>query len=192
MKVADINGDGQITPNADFTTLGSANPKFTYGLTNTLAYKDFSLNVVVSGSYGAKKFKAYYGSTHNIDGVFNVSKDLINRWRSPEQPGDGKTPTTVGEQNRLIYRSMGSWSLENASYLWIKNISLSYSLPNSFIQGIRSIELYGSIQNALIFTSYEGNPAATDYVNGSTLTPGVDWNTYPVPRVSTIGIRLSI
>jgi TonB-linked SusC/RagA family outer membrane protein len=193
MKVADINGDGKITPKEDWTIIGNPYPNFTYGMTNTLAYKGLNLTVVMTGSYGAERFKSNYGSTHNTDGVFNVTKDQMNRWRSPDHPGNGKIPTTVGTENRLIYRSMGTWSLRNASYLWIKNISLAYTLPFSITKNrLSNIVVYASIQNAFIITPYPGNPAATDYVNGSTLSPGVDWNTYPVPRISTIGIKLNL
>ena len=193
LKIVDINGDGQITPQEDFTIIGNPYPKFNYSMINSLTYKNFNLNFVFTGSYGAQMFEAFYGTTHNTDGVFNVSADQLNRYRSLEQLGNGIIPTTVGAQNRLIYRSEGTWSIKNASYLWMQNMTLSYNLPQSITKKyFDNVELYLSLQNAFIITPYPFNPATSNYVAGSVLTPGQDWNPYPVPRISTIGIRLSL
>jgi TonB-linked SusC/RagA family outer membrane protein len=193
LKLADINGDGKIEAIEDFTIVGNPYPDFTYGMTNSFSYKGLNLNIVITGSYGAERFKGSYLTTHNTDGIFNVLADQKNRWRSPEHPGNGKIPTTVGSRNRIFYRSMGAWDILNASYLRVNNISLSYSLPHRFTNGhLRGLVIYTSIQNAFVITPYPGNPSATTYSRGSVLQPGVDFNPYPAPRVSTIGIKIKI
>ncbi len=193
LKVADVSGNGIIQPYEDFTIIGSPYPDFTFGFSNMITYKRFDLNIITAGSIGGQRFHASYGSQHNTDGVFNVTKDQLNRYTSPDKPGNGKVPTLVGVQNRLMYRSMGGWSLQNSSYFWIKNINLAYnfSFNSDRNQLITGLQLYLSVQNAFIFTPYDGNPAATDYVRGSNLTPGVDWNPYPVSRITTLGVNLS-
>ena len=199
MKAADINGDGVITPVTDFTTLGSPYPKFEYGITNTLNYKGLSLNFVFTGSYGAKRMKANYETFHNIDGIFNLPLEYVNnRYRSPSQPGDGRHPTTAGpSQYRVMYRDVSSLNVFDASYLWLKNVTLGYTLPSSITKGyFRSVLLYTSIQNAFIITPYpNGNPAVTDYTSsqsyGGSLSPGIDFTPYPTPRVITVGIKIN-
>jgi len=197
MKVADINGDGKITPVSDFTTIGNPYPDFTYGITNTLRYKGLSLNLVITGSYGAERMKATYESLHNIDGVFNVPVEMENRYRSPQNPGDGRHPTTAGSAfARVMYRDVSTLNVFNASYLWFKNITLGYTLPKSITNGsFQNIQLYTSIQNAFIITPYpNGNPVSSTYSNaqsyGGALSPGIDWNPYPTPRVITVGIKV--
>src|SRR5699024_6131981 len=86
MRVMDVDGDGKISPVDDFTAIGNPHPKFTYGITNTLQYRAWSLNTVFSGSYGAERMKMNYATLHNIDGVFNVPKEMVDRYRSPENP----------------------------------------------------------------------------------------------------------
>ncbi|MDR0791742.1 MAG: TonB-dependent receptor [Chitinophagaceae bacterium] len=197
MKVQDVNGDGVITPVTDFTIIGNPYPKFDYGFTNVLTYKSFSLNFVFSGSYGADRLRANMASLHNIDGIFNVLTDVINRWRSPDQPGDGRHPTTAGPSlGRVMYRDVHSWNVFKASYLWCRNISLSYNLPRSFLHGyFDNIQVYGSIQNAFVITNYPGNPAVANYTGangfGTALTPGIDYSNYPVPRTFVFGIKFS-
>jgi TonB-linked SusC/RagA family outer membrane protein len=197
MKVEDVNGDGVISPVSDFTIIGNPYPKFDYGFTNTLTYKSFNLNFVFTGSYGAQRLRANMASLHNIDGIFNVLTDVINRWRSPDQPGDGRHPTTAGPSlGRVMYRDVSSWNVSNASYLWLRNISLSYNLPHSFLHSyFDNIQIYGSVQNVFIITNYPGNPAVANYTGaagfGTALTPGVDYSNYPVPRTIVLGIKFS-
>ena len=205
MWVQDVNGDGKITPVTDFTIIGNPYPKFTYGITNTLRYKDLSLNVIFTGSYGAQRMQMATETLHNIDGIFNVPVDIANRYRSPQNPGNGKIPTTAGPSlGRVMYRDVSSLDVFNASYLWCKNIMLGYSLPRSLTKGYFSnVEVYTSIENAFIITPYpHGNPATTSYVVGANgggtlpgyggpLSPGIDFNPYPTPRVITVGIKIN-
>jgi len=197
MKMLDVNGDGQITPVTDFTIIGNPYPKFNYGFSNNLTYKRLSLNFVFSGSYGADRYKGNYASLHNIDGIFNVPTEVIDRWRSEQQPGNGKVPTTAGPSlGRVMFRDINSWAIYKASYLWCRNISLSYNLPERFAKGLfNSVQVYGSVQNAFVITNYPGNPAVSNYTGangyGSALTPGVDYTNYPVPRTFVLGIKVS-
>lgn len=197
-KVADINGDGVIEPVLDFTIIGNPYPKFNYGMTNVLSYKNLTLRILITGSYGAQRLKASYEYFHNIDGVFNVLTDVIDRWRSPQQPGNGKVPTTAGTSyGRVMYRDVSSLWVYDASYLWFKNILLSYSMPARWFRNtISQAEIYASVENAFIITPYPfGNPAVTNYGDahgtGGALVPGIDFSSYPVPRVFTFGIRLT-
>lgn len=198
MKVEDVDGNGIIEPVKDFTIIGNPYPKFNYGLTNTLSYKNWTLRILITGSYGAQRLKASYEYFHNIDGVFNVLTDVINRWRSPQNPGNGKVPTTAGTSyGRVMYRDVSSLWVYDASYLWFKNILLSYALPAHILRGaLSSAEIYASIENAFIITPYPfGNPAVTNYGDahgqGGALVPGVDFSSYPVPRTFTLGIHIN-
>lgn len=192
VKYKDVNGDGEILPFSDFDVIGNSQPDFIYGFTNNFGYKGFDLSVVIVGSQGGQLMKTANEFLTNIDGVFNVDRKVLNRWRSPDNPGDGKTPTTNGA--RVIYRDVNSSWIEDASYLRIQNISLGYNFNQKLITSsriFRSIRLYGSVQNLAIFTKYSGaNPeASTD--GSSVLTPGRDFTNYPLPRIVTIGLNMT-
>ncbi|MFC6099648.1 TonB-dependent receptor [Olivibacter domesticus] len=196
MRFRDVNGDGQITPVEDFDVIGNPYPDFTWGITNSLRFKNWDFRVLVVGSVGAEMLRATNFYTGNIDGVFNVRKEIADRWRSPEQPGNGKVPTTNGTgRGRVMYRDTHSYSVEKTDYAWIRNITLGYTLPNGLGKNkfIQQVRLYGTVQNAFLFTGYSGNPEGTNYNREDTgaLVPGIDYSNYPVPRIFTLGANLT-
>jgi TonB-linked SusC/RagA family outer membrane protein len=199
MRILDGNGDGKLTAPDDKVIIGNPYPKFQYGITSTLNYKNLSFSFIVSGRYGGKKYKYASESVRNIDGVFDVIADYYKHmYISPQEPGDGRHPLAAQTTSDFFYRDINSLDIFNASYLWVKNINLSYTFPNSLVKGrVRSLTIYGNIQNAFMITPYPyGNPATTNYTghggSGGALGPGVDANSYPVPRVYSIGIRLNL
>jgi len=188
VKMKDVNGD-KVIDDKDRTIIGNPNPKFVYGMTNTLAYQNFDLSFVIAGSYGNKIMNRQFEYTQNLDGVFNVTNDVANRWKSPENPGDGIHPrVNVGTP---LARFINSRWVSDGSYLAVKNVTLGYVLPLKANKYVERFRIYGSIQNALMFTKYVGgNPEVSD--NGSNpLGQGIDYTAYPVPRTFSLGINLN-
>ena len=201
IKLRDVNEDGQITyggDNDDRTIIGSPFPKFTYGITNTLQYRDFDFTIVGSGSYGNQLLVRHLYSTANLDGVFNLVKDVKYRFRSVENPGRGFYGTTVGGGNVTgIERDwMNSRFIADASYFTIKNITLGYTVGaiNNFFKSAR---FYASIQQAWVFTKYWGGPnpetsaQANGQGDGGNLSQGIDFSNYPVPRTFSLGVNVN-
>ena len=197
IKYRDVNGDGVIEAVNDFDVIGNPYPDFIFGLTNTVTYKDFDLNVVIDGQYGGELLIGAKQFLDNIDGIFNVTTDVLNRWRSPENPGDGMTPTTNGA--RVIYRDVNSSWVENSSFLRFRNITLGYTLPRKILNQIGFVKrarIYASTNNILTITNYSGgNPQATSRVNrggGSlSLSPGLDFTSYPLAKTYILGVNFS-
>lgn len=193
IRYKDINGDGQITPRQDFDIIGNPYPDFTWGMTNTLTYGAFDLRVLVVGSMGADRLHATNDYNGNIDGVFNVRKEIKDRWRSESQPGNGRIPTTNGTgRGRVMYRDVSSLTVEKNDYAWIKNITLGYTIPKKGF--LSSARIYASIQNAFLFTKYSGNPEVSNYLGkggSGALVPGIDYSNYPVPRIFSLGTNLT-
>ena len=201
IKLTDQNGDGIITnggDNDDRVIIGSPFPKFTYGITNNFRYRNFDLSIIGSGSYGNQLLVRHLYSTANLDGVFNMVKEVQYRFRSPENPGKGFYGTTVGGGNVTgIERDwMNSRFIADASFFTIKNITLGYTI-GAVNKAFKSARLYTSIQNAFIFTQYWGGPNPETSANGSgdgdggNLSQGVDLSNYPVPRTYTLGVNLN-
>jgi hypothetical protein len=207
IRPIDTGGDGSLDRGDDFTAIGNPYPDFTFGINNQIRYRNFDLRVLATGSYGGQRMRAANEYLWNIDGVFNVPIEYIeDRYRSPEDPGDGVTPTAVGPaDNRLIYRDPNTLWVQDNSHLWIKNITLGYTIPSSLVGRLtQRARVYGSVQNAFLLTAYDGgNPQATNYRSGTAggpappnavsqqLTPGLDFSTYPVPRTITLGVQLN-
>src|SRR5699024_3010249 len=194
MRFKDVHGDGEITPFQDFDVIGNPYPDLAWSVTNSVSYKDFDFRMLVVGSVGAEMLRASNFYTGNLDGVFNVNKEIKNRWRSPENPGNGKIPTTDGTgRGRVMYRDSHSLWVEKTDYAWVKNITLGYTFSN-LNKLINSFRIYGTIENAFLFTNYGGNPEGTNHNRPDTgaLVPGIDYSNYPVPRIYTLGVNLNL
>lgn len=191
LKIRDINGDRKINAN-DATVIGNPNPDFIFGFTNNLYYRDFDLSVQISGSYGNDVMVSSYEFLRNIDGPFNVLKDVEQRWRSPENPGNGIYPTTNYPEWRQYVRLANDDWIIDGSHIKINNVTLGYTVPVAKIgalKGLKSIRLYTSIQNALLIANKAlNNPDAS--LGASTLLIGFQRGPYPLARVYTFGTTI--
>ena len=193
-RYKDINEDGQITDFLDYTIIGNPHPDFIFGVTNSFSYKRFSLGVIVNGQYGGQVMNGLRSTIDNLQGFFNVSKEWANRWRSPEQTGDGKHYGVPILFPSTGHRVSNLW-VEDATYLRIANITLGYSLPQGWMEStgfINDCRLHLTIQNLALFTRYGGaNPEAQAVNRSNTLVPGYDMTSYPLSRTASIGINVS-
>lgn len=187
VRYKDVKADGVIDV-GDRTFIGNPNPDFIFGFTNTFEYKNFDLAISMSGSVGNDIFNATHQYTENLDGAFNITKAAKNRWRSPENPGNGYfTSTYTGTTGP--WRAAQSLFIEDGSHLTVKNITLGYNCP---VRGLlmRNIRLYASIQQAFVLTNYSGlNPEVSlegEASSGKGI--GIDEWAYPIPRTFSFGL----
>jgi TonB-linked SusC/RagA family outer membrane protein len=189
VRMKDTNND-KVIDDYDRTVIGNPAPKFTYGITNDFSYKRFDFNFVISGAYGNKIMNRSLESTQNLDGVFNVTKDVAKRWRSEENPGDGVHPRAMIGTG--LARLMNSRWVSDGSYATLKNVTLGYTFPTqNMLKYIKSIRLYSSIQQAFVLTAYEGSNPEVSANGDSALGQGIDWSAYPVPRTVSFGFNLN-
>ncbi|RYU77852.1 SusC/RagA family TonB-linked outer membrane protein [Hymenobacter persicinus] len=189
-KFKDVNGDGQIN-SLDIGVIGNPFPDFTYGLQNTFGYKDLSLAVTLQGSQGNDVLYAGDRYTFNSPGQTNGRVQLVDRWRSPENPGDGKTPFATSASS--LRTQFNSYFIQDGSFLRIRNVTLRYNLPVGWAKkgGLQSAAVYSSVQNLYTFTKYVGyNPEANNYGNTTNPTYGVDQGSYPMNRTLTLGLQV--
>ena len=190
VKFADINNDGVINAN-DRTLIGNNQPDFIYGINNTITYGGFDLSVSAQGVQGGQILNLSRRFIENLEGNQNQLTTVLDRWQSPEQPGNGIVPRantrSTGNNNAISSR----W-IESASYFRIRNITLGYRLPSSLSERIKiqNARIYAGVQNAFTFTKYLGyNPEVSGYENA--LTGGVDYGSYPLARTYTVGLNFS-
>jgi hypothetical protein len=189
-RMKDVNSDGVIDAK-DRTLIGNPNPDFIYGMSNTLRYKNFDFSVVIAGQVGNEIMNVSLQDMHNNDGVFNMTTDMINRWRSPTDMGDGRTPTTRSGSTELYRLANTTW-LSRGDYLTVKNIALGYTFKPGSLKYIKSARLYASVQQAFVFTKYKGQNPEASYVRDNGIgVYGQDLSTFPVPRTIMIGANIN-
>jgi TonB-dependent starch-binding outer membrane protein SusC len=185
----DVNDDGKIDHGlgtADMTEIGNPWPKFTGGLTVGADYKNFDVSVLFTYAYDFDLYRRIEVSTMNLDGVFNVLAKAKERWRSAENPGNGIVPST---NNWKWHRESSSFYVYDGSNLWVKNVSLGYTLPKSLLQSFDA-RIYLTADNLFIFTDYPGNNPDVSH-SGTHTQPNYDAEAYPLPRTFTIGANIT-
>lgn len=185
-KYRDVNGDEKIDEN-DITIVGHPDPKFVWGFTNTFTFKRFDLSIFLQGQWGGKIFSMF---GRNIDrptpglANYNAIGKFRNRWRSPEEPGDGKTPR-IDASTASLYDTR--W-LYNDAFWKIRNITIGYNLPAGIIKGLNSARIYFSTESPFMKDHYTGgySPEAwqDDYYS--------DYSSYPTAKVFSFGLNVSL
>jgi hypothetical protein len=191
-KFVDIDGDGVIERDEDRAIVGNYVPDFTYAFGSSLAYQGFEVSATFQGVYGNEILNLSRRYIANGEGNFNNTTELLNRYQSEGNVGDGNT-------NRANRKSQGdngrtsTWHIEDGSYLRLQNLYLGYNLPKKLLSkvNINSAKVYLSGTNLVTWTNYSGyNPEVSQDSQGS-LARGLDYGNYPLPKTYTVGINLS-
>lgn len=139
---------------------GSALPKFSGGLTNSINYKGFDLSILLTFSYGGLYYDGNLaGLMHRGEAGFAWSSDILQRWQKP-----GDVTNVPRLQNGIAGQDGAStrW-LMDGSWLNIKNITLSYNVPQVFSKSISGLSVFVNVDNAHLFTAKKGMDPQRDF-----------------------------
>ncbi|WP_172594383.1 SusC/RagA family TonB-linked outer membrane protein [Mariniphaga sediminis] len=187
IKYRDLNGDGTMN-NADVTFIGRGNPKHIGGFTNNLSYRNFDLNIFFQWSYGNDVYNAnrlLLEGNSNKYALINQYASYVNRW-TPENATNENY--RAGGQGPIGYHS--SRVVEDGSFVRLKTVNLSYSIPERFIRKayLSQLSINISAQNLVTWTNYTGlDPEVS--TRGNLLTPGYDYSSYPKSPAILFGIK---
>lgn len=188
VKFKDINGDGQIT-DADQTYLGSAIPKFYFGLNYTATYKAFDASIFIQGNTGGKIADGVYQSLMTGQYI-NASTDELNFW-TPTNTNTNVPRPIIGDPNGNGRNS--DRFIQNGSYARIQTAQIGYTLPASLLNkthALRSFRIYLSGQNLYTITRYKGYDP--DFINDGTINRGFDYGSFPNPRTILLGVQVGL
>ena len=202
----DRNGDGVIN-NDDQTFIGNPEPKFTWGFGNTFSYKGIDLTIQFSGSYGNKILNYGRRSLEVSGSTSNLLRTVLDYAHvekiDPNGPDDYRNyhvTNTETIQPRL-YTSSGSNRndrvsdayVEDGSYIRLQNISLSYTLPRTWLKHIylTNVKVYCNLQNVHTWSKYKGYDPEVGSLWGNALMNGIDYGRYPSPRIYTFGLNVT-
>ena len=182
LKFADINGDGQITPE-DRTQIGNPTPKVTYGFTLGAGYRNWSLDINLMGQGGNQLFRTW--DNYNF-AQFNYLDQRRNRWH-----GEGTSNSQPLLNSRHSINSLNSdYFIESGRFFRIRNVQLAYSFDKKLLEKIRlqALKVYVNVQN---LKTWKHNTGYTPELGGSAISFGSDNGSYPVPAVYTFGLNLT-
>ena len=213
MLYRDADGDGSISNflGPDGVNLEGTNLDYIYGFHTDVRYKDFELSVRFNGQAGASVLDLYIIQIGAPFRRVNLSREFWydGRYISESEPGDGKTPSASGFDTGI--GAVSSLGIQDTDFLRLRNITLTYNLPQRLLQGIgvrgARGSIYTSMENVHMWTSFIGgnpagrrNSAGGPSLFGGSRIPGVADGReigltspphLPLPRIWTFGIHLT-
>ncbi len=217
IKIKDINGfsrDGEGNPivdengrfvatgepdgiidEADIVLLGSTDPDFIAGFSNSFQYKNFQLNFHFNGMFGREIVDATdLALGVSADGVWqngrNALRNIYDRW-TPDNPTNTRPASHYG----YTPYSAGDFFLQDAWFIRLQNLSLSYTLPSKLTgKLLHSAAIRFDAQNLFVITPFKGvDPETNGYdprLQGTDQDPTNLVAAYPNVKTYTLGIDL--
>ena len=177
-----------LSSTADKTNLGEALPTY-FGAFNTkMTYKGFDFGMMIRFSGGNMIQNSTRRDLMNLN-FTNNSTEILGRWQSAANPGDGWTPRLWSAGNTFVNltgHASTRW-VEKGDYIKLDNVSLGYSIPKSLLDraGIDKLRVFVQGQNLFMITDYKGLDPEMENL-------GVDLNGTPRQQVFTVGINMSL
>lgn len=187
LKFVDYDGDGTIGF-GDRQYMGSATPKTTFAWTLGFTWKEkLSFSAMFQGVGGAQAMNvSKYMLLSDVEGNFNRSREILNAW-SPDNRGSN-IPILSKNDNNGNFSTASDWYLEDASYLRLKNVTLSYDLSDVFCKWSHLNDRNSRLS---VFLSGENLATITRYSGMDPECGGWDALKYPVSRVFSLGVKLT-
>lgn len=184
----DLDGNGVIDDN-DRCIIGDPNPDLSMGLNLAFKYKAFTLDMFFVGDFGfdiQNHMKRQLLSMNYGNLATNRGADILNAWTPENRDTDIPALSLTDDNNESRF---STYYVENGSYMKMKYLKLSYSLPKHIISkiGASSLDVYGQVENVFTITKYKGlDPELLPGEYGARIDNGA----YPRPRTFTLGLNL--
>jgi hypothetical protein len=186
--------DGGVTNNPkddDRIITGSPIPKWSFGWNNSFRYKNWEANIFFRANTGFQRMNMnrYATTAMFAQSRFISLRDAYYKgWDMVANKADALYPSYKNSENRFLGAST-QW-LENADFLKLQNISVSYLIPKKTVR-IADISLAASVQNLFTLTGYSGlDPESSNNISGDREI-GLDHGAFPSPRTYTFTLKLN-
>jgi TonB-linked SusC/RagA family outer membrane protein len=183
----DVSVNAPALSSSDKRVLGNVLPTYFGALNSNMRYKDFDLGFMFRFSGGNK----IHNSTRRdmLNQLFvNNGTEILGRWQSAANPGDGWTPKLAFDRESFININQASTRfVEKGDYIKLDNVTLGYNLPKSVLDriGLEKCRFFIQGQNLLIITNYKGLDPEMEIT-------GIDLNGTPRSRIFTVGLNVGL
>lgn len=173
---------------ADKKILGNTLPTYYGSVSSNMKYKNIDFGFMFRFSGGNEIFNSTRRELMNQN-FNNNGTEILGRWQSAANPGDGWTPRLYASSNTFTNLS-GSAStrfVEKGDFISLDNITLGYTLPKVLLDkiGVDTFRLFVQGQNIWLISDYKG-------LNPEMETSGVDINGTPRAKVVSVGLNVSL
>ena len=184
----DVDNSGSIN-SLDQDYAGSAIPKYTYGLTLNLGYKNFDLTVYGSGVGGNKKLYALNR------GDFPQENTLLEFYENIWTPTNPNSKYPSPDYTDTYYRASTAMVFD-ASFFKIKQMQFGYNIPKNILRrvSIGALRAYVSLDDWFTFTKYPGLDPETNSISSTSTTAAnlaIDAGNYPISRKVVFGVNVT-
>lgn len=189
VRFVDQNGDGVID-DADRVVIGNPNPDIYGNLYTSLTWKDLRLDVNFKYSLGNDIYNYQRSVLEGLNTTYNQTTAVLSRWTyEGQQTSMPKACYVKSDDWRNNERMSDRW-IEDGSYLKLKNVRLTYTIPysNSWLQGLK---VWAEGNNLWTVTKYLGLDPETSCRNSS-LYQGIDAGLIPSGRSFNIGLSINL
>jgi TonB-dependent starch-binding outer membrane protein SusC len=183
----DVDDNGVINVD-DRQIIGSSNPDFYGGWSNTFRYKNFDLSAFVTYAQGAEIYATWRITTDRLGSGKQGFREVeaLNRWTGPGTSND--VPRAIYGSGHNLQNS--SRFLEDASYIRLRSVTLGYSLPQPVLEKLHMARLRVYVQgdNLGLLTRYSGiDPEVSKNYDARYMSD--DNMNLPQPRTISFGIN---
>ena len=182
VKLADLDGDGKITPEGDKKIQGQTTPKWIGGLTNTFTYKNLTLSIFIQTVQGLKRNNS----------LLAMASDEMGRRNSTTEIGYW-TEANPSNEYRSLSKTSNRWGYgfpRSAAFTRVKDITLSYQFPAQICNmlHLNALTVYASGRNLWTFTSWKGWDPESDITQRGW---GGYENNYPMTKSMVFGLNVT-
>lgn len=201
--VYDEGGLPAYPESGDIQYIGDAMPDWRAGLYNQLSFGNFNFSFTLDGQYGG----IIYSQTHHkLTQQGKLNSNLMGR-ETMTMVGDGVvvnedgtySPNTIEVAtpewyNRYYRRANVESNSFEASYLKLREVSLSYNLPQHWLQNtaIRSMQLGVYGRNLAVVSDFPIYDPETAALNGNRMMPGVEMGQMPSPATYGFNLKMNL
>jgi TonB-linked SusC/RagA family outer membrane protein len=184
LKYRDANNDGKIDAD-DRVVVDGYYPKFYYGGSLDVFWKNFDVSIFIQGINGIKNYigGGHWGYTPFVQGSPPTMDLVKNRWT-----GEGSTnkyPAIYEQSYQPVTGTASTYWLLDASYLRLKNLRVGYNFPSKIAHraGLKGLQVYFSGDNVFTLSDYPGSDPERSGLTSS-------YSVYPQLTTYAFGIKV--
>jgi TonB-linked SusC/RagA family outer membrane protein len=194
LRYKDVDGDGKIT-SSDRTVLGNYQPDYAFYLTNNFSYGNFDLSFMIQAVVGSTIYDDNAHRSKFYHYGRNFLKEVNNRWRSEDEPGDGRHPKLTVDKYPLEVTPSAFW-LDDGTFFRLKDVTIGYRLPEKILTAIKvsNVRVFFNAVNLLTVQKAKGIYDPEIFWSTQDYTPqqqiGVSGAAYPTAKIYSCGINV--